>query len=39
MSPCILQIDGSEKVIDSESDTPLLYMPRDDLQLNRPKFG
>jgi nicotinate dehydrogenase subunit A len=39
MSPCILHINRSDKVIDSESDTPLLYELRDDLQLNRPKFG
>jgi aerobic-type carbon monoxide dehydrogenase small subunit (CoxS/CutS family) len=34
-----LHINGSEKVVDTEPDTPLLYVLRDDLELNGPKFG
>ena len=34
-----LHINGSKKVADTEPDTPLLYVLRDDLELNRPKFG
>ena len=34
-----LHINGSEKVVDVESDTPLLYVLRDYLELNGPKFG
>ncbi|MDI1322686.1 MAG: (2Fe-2S)-binding protein [Algoriphagus sp.] len=34
-----LHINGSEKVVDVEPDTPLLYVLRDQLELNGPKFG
>ncbi len=34
-----LHINGSEKVVDVEPDTPLLYVLRDHLELNGPKFG
>ncbi|PZX55786.1 (2Fe-2S)-binding protein [Algoriphagus chordae] len=34
-----LHINGTQKVIDTEADTPLLYALRDYLQLNGPKFG
>ncbi len=34
-----LHINGSEKVVDVEPDTPLLYVLRDYLELNGPKFG
>lgn len=34
-----LRINGSEKVVTTEPDTPLLYVLRDDLALNGPKFG
>ncbi len=34
-----LHINGSEKVVDTEPDTPLLYVLRDYLELNGPKFG
>lgn len=34
-----LRINGSEKVVDTEPDTPLLYVLRDNLGLNGPKFG
>ena len=34
-----LSVNGSMKRVDVESDTPLLYVLRDDLALNGPKFG
>ncbi|MEQ8531232.1 MAG: 2Fe-2S iron-sulfur cluster-binding protein, partial [Imperialibacter sp.] len=34
-----LYINGSKKTVDTEPDTPLLYVLRDDLTLNGPKFG
>jgi nicotinate dehydrogenase subunit A len=34
-----LHINGSEKVVDVDPDTPLLYVLRDHLELNGPKFG
>ncbi len=34
-----LHINGTEKVVDVDSDTPLLYVLRDQLELNGPKFG
>jgi nicotinate dehydrogenase subunit A len=34
-----LHINGSEKVVDAEPETPLLYVLRDYLELNGPKFG
>ncbi|TXE10236.1 (2Fe-2S)-binding protein [Algoriphagus aquimarinus] len=34
-----LHINGLQKVIDTEPDTPLLYVLRDNLELNGPKFG
>lgn len=34
-----LHINGSKKTVDSESDTPLLYVLRDHLEINGPKFG
>lgn len=34
-----LHINGLQKVIDTEPDTPLLYVLRDYLELNGPKFG
>ncbi|MBN3583455.1 (2Fe-2S)-binding protein [Algoriphagus aestuarii] len=34
-----LQINGSQKTVETESDTPLLYVLRDYLELNGPKFG
>jgi nicotinate dehydrogenase subunit A len=39
MSKFTLHINGSQKVVDTEPDTPLLYVPRDELELNGPKFG
>jgi nicotinate dehydrogenase subunit A len=34
-----LSINGTQKTVDTEPDTPLLYVLRDDLALNGPKFG
>ncbi|MEQ9378233.1 MAG: (2Fe-2S)-binding protein [Imperialibacter sp.] len=34
-----LHINGSQKMVDTEPDTPLLYVLRDYLALNGPKFG
>ena len=34
-----LKVNGQDHTIDAELDTPLLYVLRDDLQLNAAKFG
>jgi nicotinate dehydrogenase subunit A len=34
-----LRVNGQDHTIDAEPDTPLLYVLRDDLQLNAAKFG
>ena len=34
-----LKVNGQDQTIDAEPDTPLLYVLRDDLQLNAAKFG
>ncbi len=34
-----LYINGAQKTVDTEPDTPLLYVLRDYLELNGPKFG
>lgn len=34
-----LKINGRDHQVDAEADTPLLYVLRDDLQLNAAKFG
>src|SRR3954468_10452114 len=34
-----LKVNGRDRQIDSEADTPLLYVLRDDLALNAAKFG
>ena len=34
-----LKVNGREHQVDAEPDTPLLYVLRDDLQLNAAKFG
>jgi nicotinate dehydrogenase subunit A len=34
-----LHINGASHVVDAAPDTPLLYVLRNDLQLNAPKFG
>lgn len=37
--PIVLNVNGSTHQIDAEPDTPLLYILRNDLELNGPKFG
>ena len=34
-----LTVNGQQHVVDVAADTPLLYILRNDLQLNGPKFG
>lgn len=37
--PISLQVNGKSHLVDAAPDTPLLYVLRNDLQLNAPKFG
>jgi nicotinate dehydrogenase subunit A len=39
MARISLAVNGKKQVVDVDPDTPLLYVLRDDLQLNGPKFG
>jgi nicotinate dehydrogenase subunit A len=39
MARISLKVNGKTQVVDAESDMPLLYALRNDLQLNGPKFG
>lgn len=39
MPKYILNINGSKKTVETESNTPLLYVLRDYLELNGPKYG
>jgi len=39
MNQYALNVNGSQHTVVAESDTPLLYVLRDDLQLNGAKFG
>ena len=34
-----LRVDGKARVVDTDPDVPLLYVLRNDLELNGPKFG
>ena len=34
-----LNVNGRTQSVDADADTPLLYVLRNDLQLNGPKFG
>ena len=34
-----LRVNGKARAVDTEADVPLLYVLRNDLQLNGPKFG
>lgn len=34
-----ININGQRRIVEAEPDEPLLYVLRDDLQLNGPKFG
>jgi nicotinate dehydrogenase subunit A len=39
MSRISLMVNGKTRVVDADPDTPLLYILRDNLELNGPKFG
>ncbi|HEX9145271.1 MAG TPA: 2Fe-2S iron-sulfur cluster-binding protein, partial [Candidatus Binatia bacterium] len=39
MARITLNVNGRNQVVDVDPETPLLYVLRDDLQLNGPKFG
>src|SRR6059036_618382 len=39
MATFTLQVNGESKTVAVDSDTPLLYILRNDLELNGPKFG
>ena len=39
MARLSLKVNGKTQVVDVDPETPLLYVLRDDLQLNGPKFG
>jgi nicotinate dehydrogenase subunit A len=39
MAKVSLKVNGKTHVVDTDPDTPLLYVLRDDLKLNGPKFG
>jgi nicotinate dehydrogenase subunit A len=39
MAKMSLNVNGKRRVVDADPDTPLLYVLRNDLSLNGPKFG
>ncbi len=39
MARISLRVNGKSQVVDTDPETPLLYVLRDDLKLNGPKFG
>ena len=39
MARISLRVNGKTRVVDSDPETPLLYVLRNDLELNGPKFG
>jgi len=39
MAQLSLKVNGRARVVDTDPETPLLYVLRNDLQLNGPKFG
>jgi nicotinate dehydrogenase subunit A len=39
MAKISLKVNGKTQVVDADPETPLLYVLRDDLKLNGPKFG
>ena len=39
MAKIALRVNGKTRVVDAEPDVPLLYVLRNDLELNGPKFG
>jgi len=39
MAQITLKVNGKSRVVDADPSTPLLYILRDDLELNGPRFG
>ena len=39
MAQITLKVNGKSRVVDTDPTTPLLYVLRDDLELNGPRFG
>jgi nicotinate dehydrogenase subunit A len=39
MARISLKVNGKNRIVDTDPETPLLYVLRDDLKLNGPKFG
>lgn len=39
MAQISLKVNGKTRIVDTDPTTPLLYVLRDDLELNGPKFG
>ena len=39
MARITLNVNGKKRVVDTDPETPLLYVLRNDLELNGPKFG
>ena len=39
MARITLKVNGKNRTVDTDPDTPLLYVLRNDLELNGPKFG
>ena len=39
MAKIALRVNGKNQTVDTDPETPLLYVLRDDLKLNGPKFG
>jgi nicotinate dehydrogenase subunit A len=39
MARIALKVNGKDRLVDTDPSTPLLYVLRDDLKLNGPKFG
>ena len=39
MAKLSLTVNGKRQTVDTDPETPLLYVLRDDLSLNGPKFG
>jgi aerobic-type carbon monoxide dehydrogenase small subunit (CoxS/CutS family) len=39
MARISLKVNGQNRVVDADPETPLLYILRNDLQLNGPKYG
>ncbi|HWW52045.1 MAG TPA: (2Fe-2S)-binding protein, partial [Verrucomicrobiae bacterium] len=39
MAPIPLRVNGKSRIVDTDPSTPLLYVLRNDLGLNGPRFG